>query len=161
MAVIEQEAPAIREEHRRSPMKWALEALGILALVALVVSAVMLARSPAPVVGPHEPAAVAGAGSLYTQEEQAILRLVNKGYLPAETLNGEPFRTKELVNEGLIPPAALAPWSPSVAPLYTARERAIMAAVASGQIPPQVLDGEPFRTKRLINQGLIPRGAGN
>jgi hypothetical protein len=35
-----------------------------------------------------------------------------------------------------------------------------MAAVAAGVVPDEVLDGEPFRTNRLINQGLVPREAG-
>jgi hypothetical protein len=34
-----------------------------------------------------------------------------------------------------------------------------MAAVAAGMVPKQALDGEPFRTKRGINGGLIPREA--
>jgi len=159
MAVIQKEATAIRAAQRGGRGPAFLWILAMLAIAGVVVAAVTLRSSTRPI-GSTGPVTVAPqAGSLYTEQEQAVLRLVAKGYIPAETLNGEPYRTKQLVNEGLVPSEALAPRSAPVEPLYTARERAIMAAVATGQIPRQVLDGEPFRTKRLINQGLIPRAA--
>lgn len=42
-------------------------------------------------------------------------------------------------------------------PVYTARDRALMQAVAHGVVPEETLDTEDFLIKRLINQGLIPR----
>ena len=85
------------------------------------------------------------------------MRLVAKGYIPAETLDGEPFRTKALVNQGLIPAQTLEAGG-YTASLYTREDRALMAAVAAGMVPKEALDSESFRIKRLINQGLIPRG---
>jgi hypothetical protein len=42
-------------------------------------------------------------------------------------------------------------------PLFTEADRALMAAVAGGVVPPQALESEGFVMKRLVNQGLIPR----
>ena len=143
MAVIEKEAAAIREEHRRSPMGWVLGALGILAVAALVVSAVVLARAPEPLVPAGGSVAEPRPGSLYTEQEQTVLRLVARGYIPAETLNGEPFRTKRLVNEGLVPMEALnaLPVDPSArypmrgAPRHETRQELIRGLVNEGLIP--------------------------
>jgi hypothetical protein len=158
MAVIEKEASAVQEGRRAPRRGWLLWAFVGLALVSFVVAALMVTgsreREPA-----ARPAPRVEAGAIYTAREHAVLQLVAQGLIPAETLDGEPFRTKRLVNGGLVPREALAPWSPPVEPLYSARERALMAAVAAGQIPRQALDGEPFRTKELINRGLIPRAA--
>jgi hypothetical protein len=88
-----------------------------------------------------------------------VLRLVEKGVLPKEILEAEPFRTKQLVAEGRVPRATLEERPAPVAPLYCAREMAVVAAVADGVIPGEALRGESFRTKQLINQGLIPREA--
>jgi hypothetical protein len=87
------------------------------------------------------------------------MRLVAQGYIPAETLDSEPFRTRGLINQGLVPQAALEPRPVGISPLYSAQEQAMMAAVAAGLVPEEALEGEPFRTKQLINQGLIPREA--
>ncbi len=44
--------------------------------------------------------------SLYTREELATIRLVRTGVLPAEVLETDPFVTKELINRGLVPPGS-------------------------------------------------------
>jgi hypothetical protein len=51
------------------------------------------------------------------------------------------------------------PWDAAPSSLYTAQERATMAAVANGLVPNQVLASENFLVKKFINQGLIPRQA--
>jgi hypothetical protein len=159
MAVIEKEAPAIQTGSRRSRAGWALGGLAVLALVSVAVAAVVVVRTPEQTTAPVRPVVGSRPGSLYTEQELTIMRLVAKGYLPAETLEGEPFRTKVLISQGLIPRGALAPRGAPITPLYTEAERAVMAAVAAGMVPEETLEGEPFRTKRLINQGLIPRQA--
>jgi hypothetical protein len=94
---------------------------------------------------------------LYTQQEQAVMQLVAQGLIPAATLEGEPYRTKQLINQGLIPAETLL--ARAVQPLYCPDELATIAAVAAGELSPEVLDEEPFRTKQLITLGLIPRAA--
>jgi hypothetical protein len=44
-----------------------------------------------------------------------------------------------------------------VEPLYSSQDRALMAAVASGVVPQEVLESDDFRIKRLVNQGLVPK----
>ncbi|HXJ64179.1 MAG TPA: hypothetical protein VNN79_10530 [Actinomycetota bacterium] len=46
---------------------------------------------------------------LYTPRELKIIMLVQAGILPKETLDGEPFRTKRLINAGYIPRSAAYP----------------------------------------------------
>jgi hypothetical protein len=133
---------------------WALGGLSMLAIVAVVVAIAVFSRGATTT--PDDQGRVA---PLYTQDELAVLRLVERGVLPDEVLDAEPFRTKQLVNEGVLPRATLSPGSAPVTPLYCPEERALMAAVAAGVVPDEVLDGEPFRTNRLINQGLVPRAA--
>jgi len=135
-------------------------ALWILSGAALVAVAVAAATFFWPSAGGPEQTPVARAvDSLYTQNEQKVMQLVNEGQVPAETLQGGVYRTKSLVNRGLIPAATLKLYQAPVPPLYTKQELKIMALVAQGVLPPQTLNAEPFRTKRLINQGLIPRAA--
>ncbi len=96
---------------------------------------------------------VTGAESTATASSTTMEQLVNAGVVPAETL--EPSTTEQLVNAGVVPAETLEPRS--VGSLYTAQDRALMAAVASGQVPAETLDGDSFLIKRLVNQGLIPR----
>lgn len=58
------------------------------------------------------------------------------------------------MNEGVVPREAL---QPLIEPLYSAQERALMAAVAAGQVPEAALEDESFLIKSLVNQGLVPR----
>ena len=159
MATIERGTAAGRSRGRRSRVGWVLGGLTIAALVAVAVATLVSVRAPEP----RSPSVgtVGGGrqGSLYTEQELAVMRLVAKGYIPAETLEGEPFLTKRLVNQGLVPWETVAQRQASISPLYSAKEQALMDAVAAGLVPAEALDGESFRTKRLINQGLIPREA--
>ena len=95
--------------------------------------------------------------AIYTRDEATTIRLVADGVLPRSVLTREPFRTKQLVAEGLVPSATLEAAVAPVAPLYCPDELAVMAGVAAGVIPEATLAGEPYRTKRLIEQGLVPR----
>jgi hypothetical protein len=134
---------------------WALGGISILAIAAVVAAAVAVLSQGPTAVSTGEQA----IAPLYTEDELAVIRLVEKGVLPDEVLTSERFRTKQLVNEGVLPRETLETRLAPVAPLYCEDERAVMAAVAAGVIPRQVLQGELFRTKRLINQGLVPREA--
>jgi hypothetical protein len=51
------------------------------------------------------------------------------------------------------------PWEAAPSSLYTAQEKATIAAVTRGLIPNQALASESFLVKKFINQGLIPRQA--
>lgn len=151
--VVEEKASAVSRPGVR--VGWAVGGLAVLALTGVVVAAVAI-LSGAPAIRQADERPVS---SLYTAEELAVTRLVATGHIPAQTLDSEPFRTKGLVNQGLVPRAALEPRPVMIAPLYSAQEQALIAAVAAGLVPEEALDGEPFLTKRLINQGLIPREA--
>ena len=134
---------------------WVLGSFSALALVAVIVAAVtFLAQPPA-----LDSVRKGSVKPLYTSDQLTVIRLVERGVLPSSVLAAEPFRTGQLVNEGQVPRAALDAQSAPVAPLYCPKEKAMVAAVAGGVVPTEVLTGEPFRTKRLINQGLIPRKA--
>lgn len=150
--VVEEKAPVAGRGIR---VGWAVGALAVLALAGVVVAAVAV-LSEGPSIRQADERRVS---SLYTEDELAVMRLVATGYIPAETLDSEPFLTKGLVNQGVVPRAALEARPVVIAPLYSAEERAVMEAVAAGVVPEETLDGEPFRTKRLVNQGLIPRAA--
>ena len=139
---------------RKPRIGWALGGLSILAVVAVVVAIAVFSQGSTTT--SIEQSRVA---PLYTQDELAVIGLVERGVLPDDVLDAEPFRTKQLVNEGVLPRATLSPQPALVAPLYCPEDRAVMAAVAAGVVPDEVLEGEPFRTKRLINQGLVPREA--
>lgn len=93
---------------------------------------------------------------IYTADELKVFRLVDAGVLPASVLGSEPFRTKSLVARGLVPRETLIPATAARPPLWCPEERAVMQAVAAGVVPAQVLDEEPYRTKRLIARGLVP-----
>ena len=138
---------------RRPRIGWALGGLSVLAIAAVVAAAVaVLSQGPTTLSTRGQ-----AITPLYTEDELTVIRLVEKGVLPAVVLDAEPFRTKQLVAEGLLPPETLETRLTPVAALYCPEDRAVMAAVAAGIVPHDVLEGEPFRTKRLINQGLIPR----
>lgn len=138
---------------------WALWILSGAALVAVAVAAATFFWPSSG--GPQQTPAARAVNSLYTQNEQKVMQLVNEGRVPAETLQGGIYRIKALVNQGLIPAATLQQYVAPVPPLYTKQELKIMALVAQGVLPRETLNAEPFRTKRLINQGLIPRAAAN
>jgi hypothetical protein len=131
---------------------WPLGGLAALALAAVVVAAVAVMFQ-----APTESVDADAISPIYTRDERTVLRLVERGVIPRDILDTTPFRTKQLVAEGLVPRATLAARLFSVAPLYCAKEEAVMAGVADGVIPGEALGDEPFRTKRLINKGLIPR----
>jgi hypothetical protein len=61
---------------------------------------------------------------------------------------------ERLVNAGVLPRETLEP--PKAEPIYSAQDRALMAAVANGQVPEKVLESDDFLIKRLVNQGLVP-----
>jgi hypothetical protein len=126
----------------------------VAAIAALAVAAVLVASALFLAQGPVE--GVARERPIFTTDELEVYRLVEEGVLPASVLEAEPFRTKSLVARGLVPRETLIAAAPPRPPLWCPEERAVMQAVASGVVPPEVLDGEPYRTKRLIARGLVP-----
>ena len=140
---------------RKIRIGWRLGGISALALAAVVVAAIAFLTQASP----SDSIGTVSVKPLYTPDQLTVIRLVEDGVLPGSVLAAEPFRTGQLVNEGLVPRGALDAQSAPVAPLYCPKEKAIAAGVAHGVVPDEVLGGEPFRTKRLINQGLIPREA--
>ncbi|HEX6231410.1 MAG TPA: hypothetical protein VF029_06825 [Actinomycetota bacterium] len=153
-------ATVVREQGVQAPVRdarigWLLGGIAGLALVAVAVATVVVLTQGT---GPG-PAADRVTTSLYTQDELAVIRLAQQGVIPRETLDGEPFRTKALVNQGIVPREVLELGIPLARPLYCPAERALMEAVAAGVVPEPALDDEDLLIKRLINQGLVPRAA--
>jgi len=155
---IERKAEGREQQSAPAPRRRKGWAVGILAGAALVAVAVAVATFFWPSSDGQTPQQRA-AVSLYSSNEQKVMQLVNEGKVPAQTLQGGVYRTKSLVNQGLIPAASVNEYREPVSPLYTQRELHVMALVAQGILPAGTLNAEPFRTKRLINQGLIPREA--
>ena len=143
---------------RRSPWRWAVGIVAAVALAAVTASAVAVLW-PSPKVRAPEGIASQSSAALYTPQEQKVMSLAAAGVVPGETLDGGIYLIKRLVNEGLIPRQTLDPYEPPVEPLYTDREQLVMQLAAAGLIPGETLNGDPYRTKRLINAGLIPRAA--
>jgi hypothetical protein len=147
---IEQERAGTFVERAR--IGWGIGVLAALALAAVAVAAVVfMTQAPSAQVD-ESPV----RSSIYTQDELEVFRLVDAGVLPSSVLDAEPFRTKRLVAQGVIPRETLVTGVPIEPTLSCPEERAVMKAVSAGLIPAEVLDGEPFRTRRLIAQGLIP-----
>jgi hypothetical protein len=72
-----------------------------------------------------------------------------------QTAEGSPPTLVErLVNAGLLPRETLEP--SKAEPIYSAQDRALMAAIANGLVPEKVLENDHFLIRRLVNQGLIP-----
>ena len=74
--------------------------------------------------------------------------------VPDATAGSELTLIEQLVNEGLVPKETLEPLKGD--PTYSAQDRALIAAVAIGQVPEEVLESNYFLIRRLVNQGLIP-----
>jgi hypothetical protein len=156
MAAASNEALAVRTGvSRRFRLGWRALALSVVAAVAAVGVGVATLTSR-PVVPIEEPGRET---SLYTAHERTMMRLVAQGQIPAETLNTDPFIIKRLVNEGFVPRETVQSSPAPRTSLYSEQERALMNAVAGGQVPEEALDGDSFLIKRLIDQGQIPREA--
>lgn len=107
----------------------------------------------------HRPRAWLAIGAVFVAATVAIgvLATFQGSDGPATSINDASgyARMEEFVNSGFVPREALQPMRPE--PVYSAQDRALMAAVANGVVPEEALDTEDFLIKRLINQGLIPR----
>jgi hypothetical protein len=93
-----------------------------------------------------------GPGSEVPSQDEVTQQLINKGLVPSGA-------TSE-------PSAAWHSWASqsgqirgSQPPLYTPDELATMKLVQEGTLPASTLDTDRFVTKRLANQGLLPRAA--
>lgn len=126
--------PAAGRKQRRFAIAVAAVAFTLAAVVAVVLSA-----RPTPVDVPAaEPRA--GAGTTAVDEDEALRRLIARGYVPAAT--ARPNQTTG-VQAGLSP----------------AEHAATDRLVRRGLLPPELLEAESYVTDRLINQGLIPAGS--
>ena len=111
-----------REEghaERRPRLGWTL-GIAAVALVAMAISvAMVLTQAPART-GTRQPAnqplptAAVGAqptafGSLWCEDELEVIRAVEAGIVPRKVLDEEPYRTKRLISQGLIPRQAAEP----------------------------------------------------
>lgn len=92
-------------------------------------------------------------------DQQVLADLANRGYIPAEAVDFEFLATEKLVNQGLIPEAALSGYITPAAPIFTPEDLALMHAARTGMIPMEAVNWDDMALKRLVNQGLIPRAA--
>jgi hypothetical protein len=108
---------------RRVRFGWGLAVLAAVAVTAVAVVGISVMSSTeqiAPVDGPK------AIGSIYSADELTVMRLVAKGYIPAETLDTDPYLTKRLINQGFVPKTALESETSSLESL-----------INQGLIPPQ------------------------
>lgn len=116
----------------RGRQPWALLVVGAIVVVVTIGVAAFFALA-----GSEGSTGTSGGAIHEVTEGSAstlIERLVNAGVLPRETL--EPSKAE---------------------PIYSVQDRALMAAVANGQVPEKVLESDYFLIKRLVNGGLVPR----
>jgi hypothetical protein len=108
------------ESTERRPRIGGTLGIAAVALVAMAVSvALVLAQAPAATRTPRHaneapaaPAIVAPPttfGSLWCEDELEVIRAVEAGILPREVLDDEPYRTKRLIAQGLVPRQAAEP----------------------------------------------------
>ena len=105
---------------RRPRLGWWTLGIAAVALVAMAISvALVLTQTPAETESrqradrPVPTAAVAAPpttfGSLWCEDELEVIRAVEAGILPRTVLDDEPYRTKRLIAQGLIPREAAEP----------------------------------------------------
>jgi hypothetical protein len=96
-----------------------------------------------------------GSSTVWGIDRQALIDAGFTGRMGAstQTIGLE----EQLVNAGLVPAETLQPAQVTGRSLYSARDRALMAAVAAGLVPEEAVQSEHFLILRLVNQGLIPR----
>lgn len=92
-------------------------------------------------------------------DQQVLADLASRGYIPAEAVDYERLATENLVNQGLLPEAALRGYIAPSAPIFTPEDLALIHAAQTGVIPMEAVDWDDVALKRLVNQGLIPRAA--
>ena len=93
---------------------------------------------------------------IYTQDQLEVFRLVDAGVLPTSVLECGVVSDQTPGSQGRNPPRD-ASWPASrVGPTLHCPKERVVQAVRAGIIPAEALDGEPYRTNRLIAQGLIP-----
>ena len=119
------------QRHRGGPMAW-----GVAAIFAVVlggaIGVMVFSTGDA---GPPETAAQA------LTDDERICQLATQGRLPLEACSTA---------------ASGQQLSPQ---LYTSTELEMIRLVEAGRLPPETLNGQTFLSKRLANQGEIPREA--
>ena len=98
--------------------------------------------------------------AVFTEEEQIMMELAAKGYIPMAAVDWEAMALKEAVAQGYVPEQALRPYYfEGAEPLFTNEELATIELAEKGLIPMESVDWEAVELKRLANKGLIPRQA--
>lgn len=94
-------AVAVNRHGRRTVrIGWGLAALAAVAVVTTAVVGISVTSSTEQNTPVDVPKTIR---SIYSADELAVLRLVAKGYIPAEILDANPYLTKRLINQGLVP----------------------------------------------------------
>ncbi|MBY5163272.1 hypothetical protein [Salsipaludibacter albus] len=123
--------------------RWFLRTTAIAAVLTIAVATLWVAVRP----DTNDPSTGAAETAQVTQDE-ALRRLVARGYLPQQALEPS-VGTTTLGATG----------AGARAPLYTPEEEWVIHLVRTGQLPAELLDSEVFVTKQLINRGLVPAGS--
>jgi hypothetical protein len=152
---IEAPATAAAPTRRSYAVVWTLAALALAATVAAVVLVTTGSESA------DDPGVAAPAVQMpdFRSEQRILADLAIAGYIPYAAVDWDYVELEPWVIQGHVPKQALQPYTEPVEPLWTAQERRMIELAATGQIPPEAVDWQKVSTKRLINQGLIPRQA--
>lgn len=164
MALVEQqsrEAPARVAERTPGRNAWIFLGIIILAVVAGGIALVLNLDTAEPETAtPTRTVAEIESTSVFTEEEQIMMELAAKGYIPMQAVDWEAMYLKEAVAQGYVPEQSLHPYfSEGSESLFTEEELATIELAEKGLIPMQSVDWEEVELKRLANQGLIPRQA--
>ena len=157
MTLAQKSTDVIRHEARPSNRNTYL-ALGLitLAVIALAVAFVTSRDSTETATATRTVAEVEPT-AVFSQDEQIMMELAAKGYIPIAAVDWEAMALKEAVAQGYVPEQALRPfYSEGAEPLFTSEELATIELAEKGLIPMESVDWEEVELKRLANKGLIP-----
>ncbi len=99
--------------------------------------------------GTEEPIPEVQTAAVETPDE-ALQRLVDAGYVPAEALWDDAYWTGRLAERGLVPTVAV-PAAPTVS-----ETQMTLDLVNQGLVPAETLDADTVVTQRLVDAGLVP-----
>lgn len=140
--------PTRRGPTDREP-RGTLRAAVVAAVLLFVVAATLWVTSR-----PTPDEAIDTAPSVAVSNDEALRRLIARGYVPGQAFDARAEATSALQQRGLVPDGAAIP-----PPLYTPEERTVLRLVRAGVLPDELLDSEVFVTKQLVNRGLVPPGS--
>jgi len=127
----------------------------VVAITAAIVVAVLLATVLVLASPDADPVTttVVDTQSTTLSPEQALRRLVARGYVPSAAIDLDGIRTADLQARGLVP-GTVVPSAP-----FTRNDQILRELVNRGVLPATLVQTEAFMTKDLIARGLVPAGS--